>query len=66
MGQHAEYYQEALRFLGCTDMSELSEAEKHDWAFSVGLAALLGQGVYNFGELVSEYMFNCKIVPCCL
>ena len=52
MGHHAEYYQEALRFLGCTDMSELSEIEKQDWAFSVGLAALLGQGVYNFGELV--------------
>ena len=52
MGHHAEYYQETLRFLGCTDMSELSEIEKQDWAFSVGLAALLGQGVYNFGELV--------------
>lgn len=52
MGQHAEYYHEALRFLGCTDMSELAEDEKQDWAFSVGLAALLGEGVYNFGELV--------------
>lgn len=52
MGLHAEYYQEALRFLGCTDLSELSESEKQDWAFSVGLAALLGRNVYNFGELV--------------
>ncbi|VDK34884.1 unnamed protein product [Taenia asiatica] len=54
MGQHAEYYQEALRFLGCTDLSELSESEKQDWAFSVGLAALLGRNVYNFGELISH------------
>lgn len=52
MNQHAEYYREALRFLGVTDMANLSEEEKHDWAFSVGLAALLGIGVYNFGELV--------------
>ncbi|VDN15243.1 unnamed protein product [Dibothriocephalus latus] len=55
MGQHAEYYREALRFLGCTDMAELPVEEKQDWAFSVGLAALLGNGVYNFGELVSSY-----------
>ncbi|KAM7533499.1 hypothetical protein Aperf_G00000121931 [Anoplocephala perfoliata] len=54
MGQHAEYYHEALRFLGCTDVSELTEMEKQDWAFSIGLAALLGQGVYNFGELISH------------
>ncbi|VDD81056.1 unnamed protein product [Mesocestoides corti] len=54
MGQHAEYYREALRFLGCTDMAELSDEEKQDWAFSIGLAALLGQGVYNFGELISH------------
>ncbi|VUZ55166.1 unnamed protein product [Hymenolepis diminuta] len=54
MGQHAEYYHEALRFLGCTNISELTETEKQDWAFSIGLAALLGQGVYNFGELISH------------
>ncbi|VDM00483.1 unnamed protein product [Schistocephalus solidus] len=54
MGQHAEYYREALRFLGCTDMADLPIEEKQDWAFSVGLAALLGNGVYNFGELISH------------
>ncbi|VDM32399.1 unnamed protein product [Hydatigera taeniaeformis] len=48
------HYQEALRFLGCTDLSELSESEKQDWAFSIGLAALLGRNVYNFGELISH------------
>ncbi|CAL8073752.1 unnamed protein product [Calicophoron daubneyi] len=53
-GQHAEYYREALRFLGCVKLEDLSEAEQKAWAFSVGLAAMLGEGVYNFGELLTH------------
>ncbi|VEL26171.1 unnamed protein product [Protopolystoma xenopodis] len=66
IGNHAEYYREALRFLGCTDASELDDAEKLQWAITTTLAALLGEGVYNFGELVSRdalikclYLLNC-------
>ncbi|KAA0185961.1 26S proteasome non-ATPase regulatory subunit [Fasciolopsis buskii] len=53
-GQHAEYYKEALRFLGCVDLEDLSQDERRAWAFSVGLAAILGEGVYNFGELLTH------------
>ncbi|XP_066504347.1 26S proteasome non-ATPase regulatory subunit 13-like [Hoplias malabaricus] len=52
MGNHALYYRDALRYLGCVDVKELSETEKQERAFTLGLAGLLGEGVYNFGELL--------------
>lgn len=96
VGNHALYYKDALRYLGCVDVKDLSgescnyfciaeiekcdpafdmdymtfkchantftsrcpaftfsETEKQERAFTLGLAGLLGEGVYNFGELVS-------------
>lgn len=80
IGNHASYYKDALRYLGCVDIKDLPGEKKHDgkqtgldfmikmaeWqinvdstetekqerAFTLGLAGLLGEGVYNFGELV--------------
>uniref|UniRef100_W5KIG2 26S proteasome non-ATPase regulatory subunit 13 n=1 Tax=Astyanax mexicanus TaxID=7994 RepID=W5KIG2_ASTMX len=52
VGNHAMYYKDALRFLGCVDVKDLSETEKQERAFTLGLAGLLGEGVYNFGELL--------------
>lgn len=52
VGKHAEYYRCGLQFLGCS----IEEFPKEQWpqqAFFLGLAALLGEGVYNIGELVS-------------
>lgn len=54
MGNHAEYYRDALRYLGCTDMKNVSTAEQVERAFNIGLAAVLGKGVYNFGELLAH------------
>ncbi|MGH0190319.1 UNVERIFIED_CONTAM: hypothetical protein FKN15_044198 [Acipenser sinensis] len=51
MGEHASYYREALRYLGCIDLAELSVEAQQQKAFTLGLAALLGEGIYNFGEL---------------
>ncbi|XP_063231619.1 26S proteasome non-ATPase regulatory subunit 13 [Bacillus rossius redtenbacheri] len=53
-GKHAEYYRTALRYLGCIELSELSVAEQEGHAFFLGLAALLGEGVYNIGELLAH------------
>ncbi len=98
---HAAYYRNALRYLGCKDLNEIPckslllvdvtvvcicsfhqfvcfevcccflfrsiccclylrcifvlflVGEQIDRTFSLALAALLGEGVYNFGELVS-------------
>ncbi|MGH0173091.1 UNVERIFIED_CONTAM: hypothetical protein FKN15_064423 [Acipenser sinensis] len=52
MGEHASYYREALRYLGCIDLAELSVEAQQQKAFTLGLAALLGEGIYNFGELL--------------
>uniref|UniRef100_A0AAY4BU16 26S proteasome non-ATPase regulatory subunit 13 n=1 Tax=Denticeps clupeoides TaxID=299321 RepID=A0AAY4BU16_9TELE len=52
VGNHALYYKDALRYLGCVDIKTLPEAEQQERAFTLGLAGLLGEGVYNFGELL--------------
>nr|XP_014347525.1 PREDICTED: 26S proteasome non-ATPase regulatory subunit 13-like isoform X2 [Latimeria chalumnae] len=49
---HASYYREALRYLGCTDLKDLTVLDQQERAIALGLAALLGEGVYNFGELL--------------
>jgi len=54
MGNHADYYRDALRFLGCMDISEMSQQDQADQAFHLGLAAILGKNVYNFGELLAH------------
>ncbi|NXJ99103.1 PSD13 ATPase, partial [Corythaixoides concolor] len=54
IGNHASYYKDALRFLGCIDVKDLPVSEQQERAFTLGLAGLLGEGVYNFGELVSR------------
>ena len=54
VGDHASYYRDALRYLGCTDLEELSDSERAEAAFRIGVAALLGEGVYNFGELLAH------------
>jgi len=54
IGKYAEYYRDALRFLGCTDITDIPKEEQMERAFYLGLAALLGTGVYNFGELLAH------------
>lgn len=53
IGQHADYYRCSLQFLGCS----IETFPKNEWpeqAFFLGLAALLGEGVYNIGELLAH------------
>lgn len=54
MGNHADYYHDALRFLGCVDLTGMTPAEQADRAFNIGLAAILGSEIYNFGELLAH------------
>lgn len=54
IGSYNEYYRDALRFLGCMDISQLPEAELQQRAFNLSIAALLGNEVYNFGELLAH------------
>lgn len=53
-GKHAEFYRASLRFLGCTDLASLGPEEQAKHAFFLSLSALLGEKVYNFGELLAH------------
>lgn len=55
---HAGFYTDALRFLGCVDKDALSDEEKAMRAFDLGLAALLGKDIYNVGELLAHDIIN--------
>lgn len=53
VGKHSDYYRCGLQFLGCS----LDDYPKDQWgqqAFFLGLAALLGDNVYNIGELLAH------------
>ncbi|KAL1470827.1 hypothetical protein MTO96_024003 [Rhipicephalus appendiculatus] len=59
MGDHQAYYRDALRFLGCTPLERIPLEEQRQRAFALCLAALLGEGVYNFGELLAHPILEC-------
>jgi 26S proteasome regulatory subunit N9 len=51
---YAQYYKSALLFLACINIDEqLTKKEREERAFDLAIAALLGDSIYNFGELVS-------------
>ena len=51
--EFADYYRNSLRYLACVDIEkDLTAAERIERAHDLGIAALLGQSIYNFGELV--------------
>ncbi|QQP36822.1 26S proteasome non-ATPase regulatory subunit 13 [Caligus rogercresseyi] len=41
-------------YLGCTDIGELDLAAQKVQAVHLSLAAILGEGIYNFGELLAH------------
>jgi len=53
-GKHREFYATSLKYLGCTELEDLSKEEQAKHAFFLSLAALLGEKVYNFGELLAH------------
>ena len=53
-GDHANYYQASLRFLGCSELNERTDAANASLAVHLCLAALLGKNVFNFGELLAH------------
>lgn len=56
--EFAEFYKSALLYLAYTTVESLSEAFKLDLAFDLSLSALLGDNIYNFGELLAHPIIN--------
>ncbi|RZC63390.1 hypothetical protein C5167_025119 [Papaver somniferum] len=52
--EFAEFYNSGLLYLAYTPVESLSETFKLDLAFDLSLAALLGDNIYNFGELLAH------------
>lgn len=50
----AEFYKSALLYLSYVSVETLAEPFKLDLAVDLSLAALLGENVYNFGELLAH------------
>ena len=46
-GKHKDLYRNSLRFLGCTDIGDMSQ-EQAQHTFFLSLTALLGYKVFNF------------------
>lgn len=53
-GPASEFYKYALLLLAYAPLSEMSEAEATSISFDLGIAALVGEGLYNFGELLEH------------
>ena len=50
---YGPYYKNALLYLACVDVDrELGEEDRRARAHDLCIAALLGENIYNFGELV--------------
>ncbi|XP_073126146.1 26S proteasome non-ATPase regulatory subunit 13 homolog B-like [Henckelia pumila] len=52
--EFAEFYKSALLYLAYTSVESLSDSFKLDLAFDLSLSALLGENIYNFGELLAH------------
>ncbi|KAI1412695.1 hypothetical protein F5Y13DRAFT_41651 [Hypoxylon sp. FL1857] len=50
----ASYYRNALLYLACIDLSSLSPDERKARAYDLGIAALVSDSIYNFGELLQH------------
>jgi len=57
-GKHREFYATSLKYLGCTDLEDLSKEEQAKHAYFLALAAILGDKVYNFGELLAHKVLD--------
>jgi len=53
-GDHANYYQSSLRYLGVSELDDRDKETNSSIAVHLSLAALLGHNVFNFGELLSH------------
>jgi len=53
-GDTAQYYKSALKFLGCTNIPDLPLPQQREHAAHLSVAALVGDGIYNFGELLAH------------
>mmetsp|Transcript_20813 Transcript_20813/g.48079 ORF Transcript_20813/g.48079 Transcript_20813/m.48079 type:complete len:318 (+) Transcript_20813:370-1323(+) len=52
LGSAQDFYKSSLLYLAYTPLESLSDAQKQALAFDLGLAALCGEKIFQFGELL--------------
>ncbi|KAI9827646.1 MAG: hypothetical protein M1819_006935 [Sarea resinae] len=50
--EFASYYKNALLYLACIDLKDLTPHERETRAYDLSIAALVSDTIYNFGELL--------------
>lgn len=56
VGPAEQFYKNALMFLAYSPYESMKPQERIDFATNISLAALTGDGVFNFGEVVRRSM----------
>ena len=59
VGPPEAYYREAIQYVAYTSLSDMSEEDRRGLATDLSLAALTGEGVFNFGEVVTAPALKC-------
>ncbi|KAK3384795.1 hypothetical protein B0H63DRAFT_559523 [Podospora didyma] len=57
------YYRNALLYLACIDIKQLSPAERRSRAYDLSVAALVSTSIYNFGELLLHPILDALSEP---
>lgn len=52
LSEAEEFYKVALQYVAYTPLDTLPKQEVVGLAFDLGIAALLGENIFNFGDLV--------------
>ena len=52
VGPAEKFYKNALMFLAYTNYEDMKSQDRFDLAVNISIAALTGDGVFNFGEVV--------------
>lgn len=59
VGPPEAYYREAIQYVAYTSLSDLGQEERRNLATDLSLAALTGEGIFNFGEVVTAPALQC-------
>ncbi|CAO3655611.1 unnamed protein product [Mucor hiemalis] len=55
---YAQYYKSALLYLSCVEVESLPVNDRIERAYDLSISALLGDMIYNFGELLMHPILN--------
>lgn len=55
-----EFYRSGLQYLAFTSIASIPQEERVSLAFDMCIAALIGEDIYNFGELVRTILMSAR------